>query len=766
MESSLTSYNIDNTSFLQAIFGPDWVEAHVCSFTDDPSAIDNDRRSICWNTGYYGPWHEAGGLPMGNQYFDIATFNKENDGSVRRRKALFKRCHVFVLDDVAEKIPEAQAARLPSPTWILRTSRDSYQWGYVLDPSLAARFGEYSEAEICNAQDILIGSDLVPSGKDPGMRGVTRLVRLPDGDNRKASRLVDGWIPFKCQMIAWNPEQKVSLESIIAPFAGEGESLGMVRREAVTEGQSVVSNHPVLAVVDVLSDKGGGKYDVVCPNIDGHTDGDNSGTALWTYPDGRAGIKCHHGSCLDFSGNDLMAWCRDQPGYAEAREAFVAAQAAAAFRDVVDAGGAGEGGQELVPAEERTAWIGQHQILENIVTISEGAGGYFNLETRGFAGKKSVIDGTYTHLTEVMASTWLCRQIGKKTAQGIGWLPSDEQFIWLEGRKLANTYKPPQIVPIRDDDLIADWLELFRYIYGKHWELVAQHVAFTLQFPQEKIRWQVLTVGHPRTGKTLSLEPLDMILGSASKVVDQDSASETWGDVYARKKVIIYEEVANKDKQHFNRLKSKLANSELESLNIKGQGYLEQPNLYSIYMFTNEDDALQFDVDQDKLLVIRAPSGKKGAAFYNGIGQKMRKDPRFNAAVYAWFLDVDVSSFPSTSLPVKTEAMFAMCKASRNQGEVAILSAIKHLDGPFDSGVTTLPMVKKWLRDSGYRMSQDKEISDLMRAGGWAKCMGKKKVGGKTSAKRFWAPLFSTENLSSSDLFELYVAEMGAPFGV
>lgn len=764
MESSLTSYTIDNTSFLQAIFGPAWVEAHVCSFTDDPSNIDNDRRGLCWNTGYYGPWHDAGGLPAGNQYFDIATFNKEADGTIRRRKALFKRCHVFVLDDVAEKIPEAQAALLPMPTWILRTSADSYQWGYVLDPAIADRFGDYSEAEICNAQDILIGSDLVPSGKDPGMRGVTRLVRLPEGDNRKASRLVDGWIPFKCELTLWNPEQTVSLETIIAPFAGEGESLGMARTDSAgAADQLVVEGHPVLAVVDVLQDKGGGFYDIVCPWIGEHSDpGDTSGCAIWTKEHGFAAFECHHGHCNERTGRDLQAWGRTQPGYPEAMARVLSDESAARFREAMSVA---EVKGEPAPLPEMSRWHHQSQILENIVTLTEGAGGYFNLESRAFISGANPLNSAYADLVEdVLPSSWLRTSPAKHLAQGIGWLPSTSKFIELDGRRLVNTYIPPQVVPVRNDDLIADWLELFQYIYGEHWLLVAQHVAFTLQHPEEKIRWQVLTVGHPRTGKTLSLEPLDMILGSASKVVDQDSASETWGDVYARKKVIIYEEVANKDRMHFNRLKSKLANSELESLNIKGQGYLEQPNLYSIYMFTNDDDALQFDVDQDKLLVVRAPVGKKSPEFYNGIGRKMRKDPRFNAAVYAWLLAMDVSEFPSTSLPVRTEAMFAMCKASRNQAEVALLSAIKHLDGPFGVEITTLPEVKKWLRDNGYRMSQDKEISDIMLAGGWVKVLGQKKVEGKNTAKRFWAPRVSTENLSASALYQLYVDVMGSPF--
>ena len=759
-------HNIDNTTFLQALFGPEWDQVHVNSFLVDPSAIANDRRGICWNTNHYGPWATAGGLPAGNQYFDIATFYPAEDGAIRRRKALYKRCHVFVLDDVSEKIPEDQAARLPAPSWILRTSAGSNQWGYILDPVLAGRFLDYTEAEVCNAQDILISSDLVPSGKDPGMRGVTRLVRLPEGHNSKASRLVDGWRPFNCEITLWKPENRTTLEAIIAPFALEGETLDMVRRETVTEGQQIVSDHPVLAVVDVLQDKGGGQYDVVCPNVGDHTDHDTSGTAIWTYPDGRAGIKCHHGSCLEFTGAGLMAWCREQEGWQAAREHFQAARAADAFRDVEAASGAGESGQDMAPVADTPEWVNQSEIFNNIVTITEGRGGFFNLESRAFIDNGGVINSNWAELVDgVLPATWLRTMPGKMTAQGVGWHPIGDKFIHLNGRKLVNSYREPHIIPIQNDDLIKNWLFLCEYIYGEHAKLVMDHMAFTLQHPDRKIRWQVLTVGKPRTGKTMSVEPLNLIMGDASSVVSKDNSGEAWGDVFAKSKVVIYEEIDHTI--DFDVLKPRLANSGLEHLNIKGQGYLVQMNLYSMYLFSNKDDALQFDTDQDKLLVIRAPSEKLDeATFYKPLGQQMERSAEFLSAAYYHLLNRDVSDFQYHSLPERTEALYAMHKASRDQAEVAILSAIKHLDGPFSLGLAEQPAIKKWLRDNGYGRVQDKRLKEVMLSGGWVGCKGQKKIDGKNDTRRFWAPVAAVENLSSVELHRLFVEAMGNPFGV
>lgn len=764
----MDTYNIDNTTFLQALFGDRWAEVHVCSFKDDPSAIAPDRRGLCWATRYYGPHAAAGGLEDGNQYLDIALFRKEADGSVRRRKALFEKCFLFALDDVEEKIPLDVAQRLPPPTYKLRTSAGSVQWVYRLNPALSpyARFTEYSEGEICNAQDLLIESDLVPSGKDPGMRGVTRLIRLPGGVNTKASRLIDGWMPFKCVLEEWNPENETSLEAIVdSILPGAGANLAAGRAASVTEGQVGVEGHPVLSVVEVLGEKGDGVYDIVCPNVGSHTDGDDSGTAIWTYEDGRAGIKCHHGSCLELTGAGLMAWCAEQPGWAAAREEFTARQAADAFRgmDTVAAGGG-----NAVPAVSAPVWSSRDDILRNIVTITEGDGGFFNLETLAYIGAAGTINNSYSDLTEGgLAVTWMRAQPNKLKAQGVGWFPSEEPFIWLGNRKLVNTYQAPTIIPVANMDILSEWLIVCNHIYGDYVNLVLDHMAYTLQFPHKKIRWQVLTVGKPRTGKTQSIRPLVEIMGPSCGTVSQDNANETWGDSYARKKVVVFEEVKNDDKSHFNRLKSKLANDEMEFLNIKGQGYLEQMNLYSIYMFTNFDNALQFDSDQDKLLVIRSPDHCLSEdEVYGPLQDKLDGSAEFYSAAYHFLLNRDVSGFRHGRLPVKTEALYAMCKAAQNQGLTALTSALKHNDGPFAEGVTEMKDVKDWLKANGYRLFQDKEISEALQVGGWLKVHGKRKIGGQTSSKRFWIPAAVANNLASKELYDLYVGAKGAVFNV
>ena len=69
-----------------------------------------------------------------------------------------------------------------------------------------------------NLLDGLVSQGLAPDGTDPGMKGVTRYVRLPEGYNTKANNVDVNGNPFKCQMVEWEPCRKVSMEQLADAF--------------------------------------------------------------------------------------------------------------------------------------------------------------------------------------------------------------------------------------------------------------------------------------------------------------------------------------------------------------------------------------------------------------------------------------------------------------------------------------------------------------------------------------------------------------------
>mgnify|MGYP001825377346 CR=1 FL=1 len=192
---------VTNQAFLSAIFQDQAPLVHVSDFYEPPNDIPQHLRPICWVGGAFSEYQMS---PGSNQYFCISRFRRDSTMPHRslRRKNLFEACYCVVLDDVREKLDEQQAAKLPAPSWILETSPGSEQWGYILEEP------ETRRERIDNLHDGLIKSDLAPDSKDPGMRGVTRFVRLPEGWNRKTKYLVpeNGHQGVKCQMLEWHPD--------------------------------------------------------------------------------------------------------------------------------------------------------------------------------------------------------------------------------------------------------------------------------------------------------------------------------------------------------------------------------------------------------------------------------------------------------------------------------------------------------------------------------------------------------------------------------
>jgi len=298
-----------NQEFLQALFKEDAPFVHVTDFIYDPADIPSDQHLIAWK----GDWSSRYQFNTGqsNQYFTISIFNPDEKGIARRRKALFLRTRVIVLDDVREKLSIEAAQRLPEPAWILETSPGSEQWGYILAEPCADR------GRVENLLDGLVANGLAPQGKDPGMKGVTRYVRLPDGYNTKAAKMINGQ-PYKCRMLEWHPERTTTLELLADPFV---VNLDIPRREGRVDGAASIPDHPLLQIPDIITIKevrSDGRFDITCPWVSEHTGEDDSGTAIFTNDDGSIGFKCHHGNCETKTARDFIRFIDGEaPGFGQ-----------------------------------------------------------------------------------------------------------------------------------------------------------------------------------------------------------------------------------------------------------------------------------------------------------------------------------------------------------------------------------------------------------------------------------------------------------------
>ena len=316
---------VNNETFLRAIFGVAFSQAHVTSFREDPGNIPSGRQGLCWAGGSFG---DSPLLPDSNQFYAVSLFNKDENGRSRRRKAEFLACYVIGLDDVREKLPIEQVKKLPPPSIVLKSSLYSEQWLYLL------RVPETNASRVDKLHDGLIASGLAPDSKDPGQKGVTRYLRLPEGVNTKAKRIsANGGVPPKCEIVQWFPSRKYALEDLAAPFGVDLTSAGAAKKP---EGATTMPDHPLLntEALSVNRECSPGTFDITCPWVAEHTGADDSGSAMFTNSDGSIGFKCHHGNCHDRTGSDLLSFIEGcEPGFKDRLKKWATVRS---FADLVD----------------------------------------------------------------------------------------------------------------------------------------------------------------------------------------------------------------------------------------------------------------------------------------------------------------------------------------------------------------------------------------------------------------------------------------------
>jgi hypothetical protein len=294
---------LTNEAFLRSVFRGEWQSAHITSFMEDPNDPNLDRKK--WMGGHARE-RLAWAIPVRNNYFTVSLFAADEKGVARRRKALFRQMPLVVVDDVdgVKVTIERATALLGDPSYALMTSHGNMQFGYLFESPITDRHA--AEALV----DEMIKRGLTTDGVDPGMRGVTRYVRLPVGRNTKAKYGPQG---YTTHMVEWNPDQKHSAEGMAKRLGFSLFAEAAARRRAEEVMQSGLKGErgsdallAALEVLDLVKTNVRSKADAVeitCPFLEDHTGNADTGTA---YMRGGGGIACHHGHCRTRTRGDYV----------------------------------------------------------------------------------------------------------------------------------------------------------------------------------------------------------------------------------------------------------------------------------------------------------------------------------------------------------------------------------------------------------------------------------------------------------------------------
>lgn len=322
-QAAATPIPASNFDFLSAIFGASANDAFVTGFEEDPTGQHTERtRGRMWRGQRWGDL--KGPLPREwNNYYCISTFNPSADpadkGKPRRRKTLMNTTHVIVFDDVGHKVPW-ENVKLPA-TFALMTSPGNCQVGFKLTTP------EHDRDKVERLINGLIANGLAEDARDPGMRGVTRYVRLPMGTNKKSKY---GSLGVVCEMREWHPERTYTIEQIaqahgidMTPITHTGQAapvLNITDEQRQTVAANLLAALEAEGLIIGRDPNAPGKWYVTCPWLDQHQDRDDSGTAFFEpgYVDRgtghvsqKGGFKCHHGHCEDKHLHDLVSWLRE-----------------------------------------------------------------------------------------------------------------------------------------------------------------------------------------------------------------------------------------------------------------------------------------------------------------------------------------------------------------------------------------------------------------------------------------------------------------------
>lgn len=735
--------NVSNKEFLQAIFGDEWGKAHVTSFPDDPSDIHNDRRGICWGGGSASDRLERF-KPDENQYFTISLFQPDPEsGRSVRRKALFDATFVIVADDVMEKIPQEQAEKLPQPSYKLYTSTGSQQWGWILDEA------ESDAARVNALLDGLVHQGLAPDGKDPGMRGLTRYVRLPGGSNTKKKRLIDGK-PYQCILYDWHPELMYSLEELAEAFDIDlnvkAEQQADV--DAFSESDLQSLGHPLPDLLVSTGYGSDGWIRINCVNARAHTDADASGAAYRVLKDGTVQYACHHGHCESITGRVMVAMLDDQleqGGMLSGAVNKLAAEIKTLGRqELAEAvGGKPEKENELSQAHsgsvfDRYVFLPPSNKFYDTVSRSQIPTTAINLLYKGiFTGQRN--DPVFTsRFAEYMAG-----DPSFYTADAIGWMPTGmhapdrAHLIYQQnGKRVINMWRGLALTPVPGD--VTPWLEHVHYLMPdpREAEVFINFCAALFQRIDVKPAFSVLIRGKHRNGKDLVLRPLHQILGSAARAVSIDNVvgGTNWGDYLSGLKLLIMEEVDKaQNKRVANALKTIIAPTAggVRTNNMKGGSVTEEADLFGVIMMSNHKHPIAIERGDERYFVCDAWVDPKDAGYYDALMDWYRNDDGA-AKLLNYFLSLDISGFSSSRLPYRTKGFDEMVEGGRYDYEVDLVEALTCRDSfPFNGAFVTSQQLSAWKKENQVKGHISLLLPVLFEHGYGQAMRGEKRVDGK-----------------------------------
>jgi len=702
--------------------------------------------------------------PTGAWYGNTASFiiDRFQDGKISASAANCEYILVMVLDDIGTK------SKIPTiePTWIMETSPDNYQWGYVFDCEAAPTKGEFTAA---------IKAIADAGFTDGGAINAVRNFRLPGSVNLKP-----GKEHFASKLIEFHPEREFTLDQIC-------DALGVNPEEADTA--SVRSIHlkddgddDILQWIDdngmlLENANQSGWYGVVCPNSNEHSDGNPIGRY---HPVNRA-YCCYHEHCAGFGSREYLAWAfengaaKHEPGVRPEllTNAFVKAL------EKITPSKMFELTPEKMLAEVERKELGRIEKEEwyDRFAYIQSDDSYFDLVARNDISRSS-FNAIYRHIScksihtgrRIEASVCFDenRQAhDSKALRGLTYAAGESVIVGHLGDMYGNRWVDAR-PPIRSTGGNIDrWLDHCRHLVPNQDELnhIWDIMAFKLQFPKRKINHAVLHIGDEGCGKDLMWKPfIWAVCGVYLKnfaVVDGDRIQSQFNE-HLESEILVLNELKEPDSATRRDLANKLkpiiaAPPEMFSVNPKGKKRYDVANRLFVLAFSNEQVPISLS-SQDRRWFCISSNAAPMEKIKAGSGADLVKwyEAGNLEHIAAWLYKRDVSKFNPGASPAMTEFKLNLLESGMSSLESSIAEMIHHRTGEFARGVIGSPLHPVCDRIADILGLQRNKVpqSALLHAlkeAGWVDC-GRIASADQPNKKRIFADPQIAKERSKSEL--------------
>lgn len=296
---------VSNKSFMDSMFRDmaPGSAATIHSFTGDPNK-DGRWGAKIWQLGKPLPTLN----PFANNYTCVSSFTATPEGKFHRRKVLFSALHAVMIDDLGTKLPMSDLKMEPSV--LVETSPGNFQaWLFLVLP-----IPTLTSAETLINEMIRAG---ISAEMDPGMKGVTRVARLPGGANGKAKyrgpkNEVWPHVVHKADLsVRYTPLDIAAVYGLDLTSKREAPPPPLPRAGIDVERATLIKWLRVLG--HHQAEVRPGYHEILCPWAENHTDKSTTGT-YYTEPEAlnsyHGGFMCHHGHCGERDISDLLGWVR------------------------------------------------------------------------------------------------------------------------------------------------------------------------------------------------------------------------------------------------------------------------------------------------------------------------------------------------------------------------------------------------------------------------------------------------------------------------